>query len=265
MSETPTVQTLAKASALLDRLAEEGEASAGRLAELTGEPRSSVYRLLAGLAQLEMVEPGSRRGAYRLGLKLFRLGSAVVSRFNERQAALPVMERIHEATGETVFLAVRRGFEAVCIERIDGERVQSLALRIGGSLPLHAGAVSRALLAFEPRETWHEFLAGRQLERFTPNTPTTAGELLESLEEARRRGHTISDEDVTLGIAAIGAPIFDHQGRVRAALSISGVRPAILGEHEDRLCELAVSGAQEVSRALGHDATRNPVAGAVRA
>src|SRR5918999_711059 len=88
-----SVAVLAKAMALVDHIAEEGEVTPARLAELTGEPRSSVYRLLASLQELELVEPGRRRGTYMLGLKLFRLGRAVVSRFDERQAALPVMRR----------------------------------------------------------------------------------------------------------------------------------------------------------------------------
>ena len=87
-----------------------------------------------------------------------RLGAAVVERLDERQAALPVMERIHERVGETVFLLVRRGRNAVCIERLEGLRVQSLALRLGGSLPLHAGAGPRALLAWEPEAEWEEYV-----------------------------------------------------------------------------------------------------------
>ena len=254
MSES--VLVLAKAAALLDRLAEDGEASAGRLAELVGEPRSTVYRLLASLQSLDLVEPGSRRGTYRLGLALLRLGSAVVSRFDERQAALPVMERIHEQTGETVFLCVRRRREAVCIERLDGRRVQSLALRLGGSLPLHAGAAPRILLAYEPRELWEEYVAASPLEPLTPNTPTSREELFQRLGEVRETGVSVSDEDVTLGIAALGAPIFDWRGRLRAALSISGVRPAILGESAESMQRLVVEGAREVSRALGHAPTR---------
>lgn len=253
-SHNGSVQVLAKVASLFDRLAEEQEVSAARLAELIGEPRSTVYRLLASLQRLELVEAGTRRGTYRLGLKLFRLGSAVVARFDERQAALPVMERIHEQTGETVFLCVRRGREAVCIERIDGRRVQSLALRLGGSLPLHSGAAPRVLLAYEPRELWSEYMAGRRLEVFTPNTPATPEELFAELEEVRERGYAVSDEDVTIGIAALGAPIFDHRGNLRAALSISGIRAGILGEDAfEEMCGLVVGGAEEISRALGHD------------
>jgi DNA-binding IclR family transcriptional regulator len=249
-----SIQVLGKAALLLDRLAEEEEVGAARLAELIGEPRSTVYRLLANLQQLELVEPGSRRGTYRLGLKLFRLGSAVVARFDERQAAFPVMERLHELTEETVFLCIRRGYEAVCIERIDGRWVQSMALRLGGSLPLHLGAAPRVLLAYEPRDFWDEYLVRGPLAAPTPNTPTSPERLVRELEQVRETGCAVSDEDVVLGMAAVGAPIFDHQGAIRAAVSMSGPRPTILGEQADGSRELITSAAAEISRALGFDA-----------
>jgi DNA-binding IclR family transcriptional regulator len=251
MERQNSIQVLGKVALLLDRLAEEQELGAARLAELIGEPRSTIYRLLANLQQLELVEPGARRGTYRLGLKLFRLGSAVVARFDERQAAIPVMERIHEATGETVFLCIRRGFEAVCIERIEGRWVQSMALRLGGSLPLHVGAAPRALLAFEARELWDAYLAQGLLTAFTPRTPTSRPALVAALEDVRATGCSVSDEDVVVGMAAVGAPIFDYQGRPRAAISMSGPRPSILGENVEASRDLITEGALEVSRALG--------------
>lgn len=246
-----TIQVLSKAAKLLDLLADKGELTASEIAACDSEPRSSVYRLLGSLQQLEFVEPGNRRGSFRLGLGLLRLGSAVVSRFDERQAALPAMEALHELTGETVFLCVRRGMEAVCVERLDGERVQSLELKLGGSLPLHAGAAPRILLAYEPEGVWDEYLEGGGLQRYTDSTPATRKALIVELKHIREVGYAISDQDVTIGIAAIGAPIVDFKGRVRAALSISGVRPLILGEPEKTIT-LVCEAARRASRALGH-------------
>ena len=148
-----SIEVLTKVGAVLDLLAERGELAAAEIAALTGEPRSSVYRILGSLESLDMVESGSRRGSFRLGLGLLRLGNAVVERFDEREAALPALQELNQLTGETAFLCVRRGYEAVCIERLPGEHVESLALRLGGALPLHAGAAPRTLLAFEPRAT----------------------------------------------------------------------------------------------------------------
>lgn len=252
MASDNSVQVLRKASAVLDVLAREGEVTAADLAKRIDEPRTTVYRLLSSLQELDLVEAGGRRGTFRLGLRLLRLGSAVISRFDERQAALPVMEEIHRSTGETVFLCVRRDYEAVCIERLDGKRVQSLALRLGGSLPLHAGAAPRALLAFEPPAFWDGFIASGPLEQLTPSTPITKKALISELKASVKRGYAISDGDVTVGIAAIGAPVFDHAGVLRAALSVSGIRAQIL-EDDGAVIHLVVAGADEISRSLGYD------------
>jgi DNA-binding IclR family transcriptional regulator len=246
------VRALAKAVHLLEQLAEAREATPRRLAELLDEPRTTTYRLLRSLEALDLVEPGSQPGSYRLGWKLMRLGSAVVERLDERQAALPVMERVHERIGETVFLLVRRGWDAVCIERLEGLRVQSLALRLGGSLPLHAGAGPRVLLAWEPREVWDEYVQSGQLTALTDRTPTTRKALLRELEETVAQGYAVSDEDVTPGIASLGAPIFDYTGRVRAALSIGGMKSLLLGDDRGAFTELVVDGAREISVALGY-------------
>jgi DNA-binding IclR family transcriptional regulator len=249
------VRSLAKAVVLLEALADEREATPRRLSEVLHEPRTTVYRLLTGLQALDMVEAGSRPGTYRLGWRLLRLGSAVIERLDERQAALPVMERIHERTGETVFLCVRRGDDAVCIERLDGLRVQSLALRLGGSLPLHLGAGPRALLAWEPREEWDAYVERQSpLAAMTEQSPATREELLAELERSLADGFAVSDEDVTPGIASLGAPIFDYTGRVRAAVSIGGMRNFLLDEIRDEAVPLLVNGAGEISTALGYTA-----------
>jgi DNA-binding IclR family transcriptional regulator len=249
-----SVGVLAKAAALLDQLAEERESTAARLSEALGEPRTTVYRLIRSLVSVGFVEPGSQRGSYRLGLRLFHLGGTVVARFDERQAALPQMEHLNHVTGETVFLCVRRGMQAVCIERIEGSRAVSLALRLGGSLPLHAGAAPRALLAAEPRSFWEHYCeAVGELERLTPATPDTREALFGALEQSRRLGYSVSDEDVTVGIAALGAPIRDNRGAVTAALSISGIRPAILGDGFDQMVAAVTAAADAVSTSFGFE------------
>jgi DNA-binding IclR family transcriptional regulator len=248
------IRALAKAVHLLEQLAEAREATPRRLAELLDEPRTTTYRLLRSLEALDLVEPGSQPGSYRLGWKLMRLGAAVVERLDERQAALPVMEHVHERVGETVFLLVRRGWDAVCIERLEGLRVQSLALRLGGSLPLHAGAGPRALLAWEPRDVWEEYVQSGRLTALAAGTPMTRSALFRELATTLDRGYAVSDEDVTPGIASLGAPIFDYTGNVRAALSIGGLKSLVLGADSDRFAELVVDGAREISVALGYDA-----------
>jgi DNA-binding IclR family transcriptional regulator len=236
--------------ALLEQLAREGDATPARLAELTGEPRSSVYRLLATLRELEYVEPGSSPRSYRLTLKVFALGTAVVSRYDVREAARPMLEHLHERTGETVFLCVRRGDLAVCIDRIAGSRMALLELQLGGSMPLHLGAAPRAILAFEPEEAWERYMRDATLAAGTAVAPHDRNALLAELQATRQRSYALSDEDVTPGIASIGAPIFNHRGEVAASISIGGVRQLILAP-EAGVAELIIESAADVSRTLG--------------
>ncbi|MGA2930118.1 MAG: IclR family transcriptional regulator [Solirubrobacteraceae bacterium] len=242
---------MAKATAVLDSLAQRGEATPAQLAELAGEPRSTIHRLLSTLEELDLVEPGRRRGTCMLGFKLFQLGTTVVSRFDERQAALPVMERIHEDIGETTFLCIRRGDEGVCIERLDGKQVNLRTLSLGGSLPLHAGSAPRALLAFAPPAAWDDYLQRADPQAFTAKPFAIPDAVIEELHATRDRGYAISDQDITPGVASLGAPIFDHAGAVRAALSIGGLRDPILGPGS-RALELLRNGATEISRTLDH-------------
>jgi DNA-binding IclR family transcriptional regulator len=249
-----------KAGALMEALAQERIATSARLTELINEPVSSVYRMLATLADIGWVEQMGYRGAYRIGGKLLSLGNELTRRLDIRRASLPVLRRIHEATGETTFLCVRHGTRAVCIERIDGVRVNSRVLRLGRSLPLHVGAAPRALLAFEDREGWDEYASiasltvdlGHDISRST---------LYAELEEIRNAGFVVSDNTVTPGIAAVGAPIFDDRGEVAASLSVSGLREGVLAAGTDdapSVTDLVRDGARELSSYLGFDESVMP-------
>ena len=253
------VLVLSKAAAVLDALADNRELTPNELAKVLDEPRGTVYRILGTLEDLGYVEPGARPRSYQLGMVLVALGNAALKRFGDvRRAALPSLELLSEQTRQTVFLLVPRGFEAICIDRIDGEFVQVMILSPGGSLPLHAGAATRALLAFMDREVWDDFLAAGPLERFSDRTPTTRRALFAELEHVRAQGYAVSDEDVIPGIASIGAPIFDYTGRVCAALSASGPRPIVL-DPENSFIQYTCRGAEDVSRRLGHTASLSPV------
>jgi DNA-binding IclR family transcriptional regulator len=246
------LQSVIKVFALIEVLIERGEAGAAELAELTAEPRSSVYRMLATLQQMDLVEPGSRRGLYRPGLALIRLGGAVLTRFDERRLTLPVLERLRAETRETVHLTLRRGFQAVFIERLLGERVHTLAISLGGVLPLHVGAAPRALLAFEPSSFWDDYFAHVRVEPMTPKAPATEAEVRASLVDIRRTGVATSDEDVVPGVATVGVPIFDHRGAPRAALAFN-LLPEVLRADTARYVDLARSACAEASRAFGYD------------
>lgn len=246
------IQVLAKASAILDALAESGELTATELAELLGEPRSSIYRLLSSLTEIGLVEAGKDRGTVRLGVKLFSLGSSAVRSRDVRAAAMPRMAELREKNGHTVFLAIRRGFEALCIERLEGLTTVNNALLPGTTGHLHVGAVGRILLAAEPPTFWGEYVASVGLPTYTESTISTQAELERALTEVNASGFSVSDEDRLPGMAGVGAPIRDHEGQVRAAISFSGPRPLVLGENGDQSTATITETAAAISADLGY-------------
>jgi DNA-binding IclR family transcriptional regulator len=246
------LELITKAGTVLDVLEQRGEASAADLADALGEPLSSVYRLLQSLTATGWVDRGVRRGAYRLGLALMTIGGLVEDHLDIREASLPSLHEIVEVTGVTSFLCVRRGPRAVCLERIEGYAVQSLAMLLGGSLPLYAGAAPRALLAFLPDGEQKAVLRDLSQElRDDPPRPDDT-DILADITRIRTLGYSVSDADVTPGIAALGAPVFNHRGEVQGALSLSGLRSQVLDPTRlDDTVGLLRGAAGRASAALG--------------
>jgi DNA-binding IclR family transcriptional regulator len=246
------LELISKAGAVLDILEQDGEASAADLAAALGEPLSSVYRLLQSLIATGWVDRSSRRGAYRLGLSLMTVGGLVEDHLDIREASLPSLRELVDATGVTSFLCVRRGPRAVCLERIEGYAVQSLAMLLGGSLPLYAGAAPRALLAFLPVAEQSAILKDTsQRMRDDPPRPDDK-DIIADIARIRSAGYSVSDADVTPGIAALGAPVFNHRGEVEGALSLSGLRSQVLNPARvDDTIELLRLAAGKASAALG--------------
>ena len=177
---------------------------------------------------------------------LLTIGGQFEDRLDIRECALPSLRQLLEATGTTSFLCVRRDTRAVCVERLDGQAVRSLAMQLGSSLPLFAGAAPRAIFAFLPPAEQRSSLKASRLPGDPPRPDATA--IQADIERVRRDGFAVSDGDVTPGIAALGAPVFNHRGELEAAISISGLRSQILGSSRKANIELITSCAREVSR-----------------
>ncbi|MFF1488531.1 IclR family transcriptional regulator [Streptomyces sp. NPDC058319] len=191
-----------------------------RLSELTrrtGLPKPTVHRLAADLVRLGWLERSGAR--YRLGAKLFELGSRVPRRRDLREAALPFLQDLFEATRETVHLGVREGREVVYLERIHGHDALRLPSRIGGSLPLSCTAVGKALLAFSGTELTDEVLAG-PLPSLTAHSLTDPARLRAALEKTQVAGLAYEEEEAAEGVSCIAAPVF-ADGAAVAALSVA--------------------------------------------
>ncbi len=234
--------------AVIHVLEDEGEATAAEVSTRVNEPISSTYRLLNHLQALDWVESGSARGRYRLGRYFSRIGGLVADLLDVRERALPYLRALREKTGLTSYLSVRRGTRAVCIERLTGRSVHSLEYRVGDMLPLNLGGAPMVLLAFLPAEERDMALLRIQGEE-NDRLGARGEALFHELDLIRERGWSASHGDVTKGVGAIGAPVFNHRGELVAAVSIGGIHDQVFDDSNNPA--LVLRCARAVSESMG--------------
>ncbi len=239
------------ALSILETLGAVQSMSLTELSKKVGLGKSSVYRLLATLVRRGYVEKDPRSDQYQLTYRLFALGSRGADRYGLREAAHAVMEALAAETGETVNLGVLDGTRVVNLHKVESPGLVRLRLDVEGGVPAHATGLGKVLLAALPPDELMRRLQGQRLKRLTPRTVGGFRALQRMLAQIRQLGFSIDDEECSLGLRCVAAPICDHRGVVVAALSISGPRQRLPVRILSRLAERVQAGAREISARLG--------------
>ncbi|WAZ25354.1 IclR family transcriptional regulator [Streptomyces cinnabarinus] len=219
----PPKSVLARGAALLRACGDAGAPLAlAELALRTGLPKPTVHRLLGELVRLGLVER-TGEGTYRIGLGLFVLGVSAPSVCELRDAALPYLGDLHEATHENVHLAVPDGTDTLFLEKVTGRRATPIVSRTGGRLPAHCTATGKVFLALDPGPRDPRPPRGA-LPRLTPRTLVLPGQLARDLALTRARGYGVNLEEAEIGVSAVAAPVYAHgrDSRPVGAISVTG-------------------------------------------
>jgi DNA-binding IclR family transcriptional regulator len=180
-------------------------------------PLSTTHRLVGELRAWDALERDDD-GRYVIGRRLWKVGTLAPVARELRQASLPGMQDLYEATHENVQLAVREGAKALYVETIRGRSSVPVMSRPGVPLPLHATGVGKVLLAWAPRDVLDACLD--DLRPATRYTITDRGRMLRELATVRRLGYARTVEEMGYGTCALAVPVHDHSGDVVAALGL---------------------------------------------
>jgi DNA-binding IclR family transcriptional regulator len=254
--QTPTIQVLERAFALLDVLAEHQDpVSLKEISERSGLHPSTAHRILNDLAVGKLVDR-PQAGSYRLGMRLLELGNLVKARLDVRDAALAPMRELHRLTHQPVNLSVRQGDEIVYIERTYSERSGMQVVRaVGGRAPLHLTSVGKLFLAHDDPQRVRAYATRTGLAGHTRNSITEIARLERELASVRHLSAARDDEELELGVRCMAAGIFDDQNQLVAGLSVSAPADRL----EEGWLERVKATAEQISLALGYRA-----AGAVK-
>jgi DNA-binding IclR family transcriptional regulator len=253
-ADGPPKSVLARGLTLLDAFeSADTTLSLSELAARTGLPKATAHRLIAELVSWGGLERSE--GRYRLSMKLFELGQRVPRRRDLREAALPYLEDLYEATHENIHLAVQDGPHTLFLEKVSGHRSMPIESEVGGKLPLHCTATGKVFLALGSPEYFRQ-VAVAGLTRWTPRTIVAPGMLRQDLARAAESGYGVNHEEYEVGVSAVAAPVFDARRRVVAAISITGNASRL---DLDRLAPAVRTAALALSRELSLDPVCTPL------
>lgn len=220
------------------------------LARSLGQSPSNIQKGLQALLAQEFVRQDEGTKRYLLGPTAIQVGLAGLSRFDVRTVAREHLEMLAQATGETVFLGVRHGDEAMYIEKVLGPSEIRVDAPIGARRPFNCTAVGKVLLASFPEQEFYRLAAAGAFVQATPNSITDPVVLRGEILQVRDSGVAVDRQEFALGAACVAAPVHDHDGKVVAAIALSA--PAERLGQTEGVAEQVKACARRISRALGY-------------
>lgn len=217
-------QSVERAIVLLRSVAKYNEQGA-RLSDIardSGLHSSTVHRMLSVFVAEGFVTHDRVSKQYHLGIELYRLGIAA-HQYLIRDRFRTALEKIERVTEDTVFLLIRSGNDALCIDRIEGTYpIRTIPIDIGSRRPLGIGVASLSLIAFLPTPEFESVLSANA-SRYPQYSKLSADDIRQLAMDSLERGYAVSlglfHEEVT----SIGIPIFNSHSNVVAAIAVSAI------------------------------------------
>lgn len=254
------IQSVQRAFRVLEVLVDKApEAPLGDIAKEAGLPAATTYRILQTLVGLGYAT-ALEGGHYKPGPNVLVLAGGMLTSMDYSLEARPALLQLQEATPETIHFGVLSGDRAQYVDKIEGRRPYRLASVVGMALALHCTAIGKAILAFLPADRLAGLITSDRLVRRTPKTITDPDAMRRELKHIRARGFSMDDEEDREGVRCIGAPVFDHQGQVIGAISVSAPTLYFTVQEALELAPNLIEAAASTSRSLGAPASALPAA-----
>lgn len=246
------VPAVVHAMDVLELFLTEESLTAREIVDRLGLPRTTVHDLLNTLVEGRFLYRNQDR-SLSLGLRLFQLGGVYAERFDLAQQGKVVAERVADRSQETVHVGILDGRDVVYVVKVDSVHSVRMVSAVGRRIPAHCTAVGKVLLSvLPPAEVRGRLSSSEPLPALTHNSITSLHELESVLETVRESGVAFEEQESNPDVACAGAPVYDQQRRVVAAMSVSVPVSRWANRTPSEWGELVVDGAMELSRELGY-------------
>lgn len=247
------VQSAERIFQVMETLADNGGMGLMEISAALDLHKSTVHRLLMSLIYMGYAKQDEATQKYMLSYKVVSMAGKILDRMDILQVAKPYMEQLSDLSGETVHLVQREGNNILYIYKAEA-RVGTIRMvsRVGMVHPMYCSGVGKAIMATLPeaevKQIWNESI----IEKKTDKTITDFEEMRKTLEEVRKNGYALDDEENEKGVRCIAACLHSYQKEVKYAFSISGPTSRMTRERVKELSADVKKVQKELSRELGY-------------
>lgn len=248
---TQSVPALERGLRILECLAESQRGlTLSQITRTMDLPKSTVHSILLTFERSKYIQRDEASGRYRLGLGLFRLANVALPALQIREQAAPFLHSLMDRTRLTAHMAALDHDELVLIARVHPPGLAAPASWVGKRMDFHCTALGKAILSCLDESEVDRLVHRHGMLRHNDNTIATLRRLHLDLEQTRRRGYAVDDEEEEIGMRCLGAPVFGPDGRVEAAISVVGTTAQIDSEDAPALAALIKETAKAIAARL---------------
>jgi len=239
---------------LLDAFtADAPEWSLADLSRETAIAKPTVHHIMTTLIEGGWIDRHAETKKYRLGVRLWEKGWLAVNQMGVRDVARPFLEELVGDCGETVRLAILDSVDprwVIYIDRVEGQHAVRADVAGATRAPSYSVATGKAMLAHNPDVV--KGMLARPLKGYTSGTLTDSATLLRDLALTRQRGYSLNQSEFRSDVVGVAAPILNHEGRVLAAVGVSGPAYRLGPAATKRIAPAVVATAAEISKRMGY-------------
>lgn len=248
IAEQGTSTAVERTLAILEAIAQRDGMTNSQISRKLGIPKSSASYILRTLERRGYVRRDRGSGEYKIGLHVLSLSRGVLRGLDLREAAAPILRKLVERSHLTAHLAILDQEEMVYIDKVEAPGFIKMDTWVGRRMLVHSTGVGKALVAFAPEAERDRLIKEHGLKKQTPKTLAVRSRLLQELEKIRAHGYAVDDEENSVGVRCVAAPIFDAQGKVQASIGVTGTTQQVHKADLPRIAELVKEAARKISQ-----------------
>jgi IclR family KDG regulon transcriptional repressor len=230
--ERGMIKSLQKALAVLEEVAlAEKPLRIAEVALAVGISRPTAYRIVHTLIAEGYLFQDPQSGRLSIGYSVLRQSASLLDSNRMRIEALPHLQHLADVSRERTNLGILHKNKVLYLAGVEKPTLPTIYSRFGKSAPAHCCSLGKAILAHLSEKQVQELIRAEPLVAQTPNSITSAARFFDELEEIRKRGYAIDNEEHMAQSFCVAATIFDGQNRAVGAIGLSGKRMDLLLEH----------------------------------